>query len=337
MAESNKKYNTSEIKMALSDLIDVKSWQRIQDNFSQVTNVCVRTVDSEGLPVTAPSGEPRLCTELLSGSPVKSKICAFCLPTFLGGKGIVDKNLSYSCISGLTNFLTPLRVDDKVVGYLIIGPVILGMRKSKEQYLKLAEDLNLDVEDLWSAIVELKVVSQQGAQSLVEFIKDIADYVLKLAYTNMQMRKEVGMFESARLSRIWDALLDVAVQVSGADTGSVMFFDKVRDVLTIRAAKGLSDEVVRNTKVRMGEGISGTAAKEKMSFLINENEADNRIKNYLKRPQIKSAMVVPIQAENTVLGVMNLGSSEPKAGTFDADSMKLIGRLIDLATVSFHE
>lgn len=329
------KRSLKEAQVSLKDLLNIKGWQRIQDNFSAITEVCLRTVDPNGEPVTSISGEPRLYGELLKESAQKDKLYRAFLPTFLGGKATVDKNLSFACIAGLRNFLAPLRTNGNVLGYIMVGPVILIKRKLKEEYSAIAEQLSLDLEDLWDAILEIKVISFHGAQSLVELVKDVCEYNIKLAYQNVMAKKEAVMsWDSPKLSRLLHALLDVAFQVTQADVGSVMFLDKAKEGLTIRASKGLSEDIVNKTKIRLGDGIAGTAAKERVSFLIDDNLRDNRIKSYLKRPSISSAMVLPIQAKNRVLGVMNLGALQTSPVRFTAGNMQLMNRLIDLATVA---
>lgn len=323
---------------SLKDLIDIKEWQRIQDNFSSVTDVCLRTVDPKGELLTSPSKELRLCTELLKDSSLKDKICGRCLPTFLGGRATVDKNLGFSCQVGLHNFLAPLRAEGRVFGYLVLGPVVLVKRKAKEEYRRIAEELNLDLEDFWDAILEIKVVSFHSVQSLVELIRDVGKYTIKLAYQSVRAKKEVVMaLDSPKLSRLLNVLLDVAFQVTQADVGSIMFLDKTKGELTIRASKGLPEDIVSKTKVGLGDGIAGTAAKERISFLIDDNLRDNRIKPYLKRPYISSSMIIPIQVKDKVLGVINLGALQTSSIRFNAGNMQLINRLVDLATVALQE
>ena len=169
---------------SLRDLIEREAWQKIQDKFSAVSGVGLRLVDAIGEFVTTYSGKPRLCAELLKESPLKNKVCGQgCLPTFLGGEAAVDRNLGFVCeATGLHNFVTPLRIDNgRALGYFIIGPVILVKPESKEDYRKRAEELCLDPEEFWSAIIEIKVMSFHGAQSLVELIKGVDEFCLKLA------------------------------------------------------------------------------------------------------------------------------------------------------------
>jgi len=334
MKEKDKE-NLKDSSLSLKNLIDIREWQKIQDNFSVITDVCLRTVDAKGNRVTSPSKEPRLCNQLLKESQWKTKLCEPCLPTFLGGQGVVDKNLSFTCHAGLCNFIAPLKMESKALGYIILGPLILVMRKSKEQYRQTADELNLDLEDFWNAILEIKVISFQGVQSLIELIRDVCEYTLKLAYRNITQGKEGGMaLGAAKLNRILDILLDVAFELSQADRGSVMFFDESQKNFTIWASKGIPDEIARNTRVKLGEGISGIAAQEEKSFLIDDNTRDGRIRPYLNRPFIGSAMVLPIKIENRVVGVMNLGTLKTSSVRFDADNLRMMKKLVDLATVA---
>ena len=113
-----------------------------------------------------------------------------------------------------------------------------------------------------------------------------------------------------------------------------MAFDESNKILTIRASKGIPDEIARNTKVKLGEGISGLAARDGESFLIDDNFKDNRIKPYLTRSYLSSSMVVPIKAEDKVVGVISLGAMKTSSVRFDQDSMQVMNRLVDLVGVA---
>ncbi len=326
--------NSKEQLFYLKDLLDLNQWQKIQDNFSAVTNVGLRTLDNGCKLFTSASHEPRLCSELLKKSQVKNKVCGTCLPTFLGGKEVVNKNLSFICHAGLHNFISPLKVQNRILGYVIVGPVVLGMRKSKQQYNEAAEELNLDLEEFWGAILEIKVISFQGVQSLIELIKDIAEHTLELSYQNVNRRQMMFKPDPFTLGKLLNALLDVACQVSGADIGSVMTLNN-RDELRIQTSRGLTDTIIRSTRVKVGEGISGIAVKEGEPLLIiDHNTENNRLKHYLKRPQISSSMVIPFKVKNSVVGVINLGTLRTSAVRFNAGNLDLVNKLIDLATVA---
>ena len=329
------KDNLHDRPFSLKDLVDTKEWQRIQDSFSSLMGLGLRTLDAKGELFTLPSGEPRLCRELKQDSTIRKKFCG-CLPTFLGGKAVVDKNLGFTCGAGMQSFVVPLRNNGWTLGYVIVGPVILVMRKPKDKYSNIAEELNLDAEDFWSALLEIKIISFQSVQSLLELIKDIGEYTIKQACICLKHGKEMMMpIDSPKLNRMLNALLDVAFEVTGADIGSIMLKDEDKGELRIHSSKGLTNEVIKNTRVKVGEGISGIAAKEGASFVIDDNIKDNRIKRHLNRPYINSSMVIPIKVEDKVWGVINLGALKTSSVRFGVDNVHLVNRLIDLATVAF--
>jgi len=54
-----------------------------------------------------------------------------------------------------------------------------------------------------------------------------------------------------------------------------MLLDKSKQAMTIRAAKGLSESVIRDTRIRMGEGLCGAAAQENRPMIVDDTVSDN--------------------------------------------------------------
>ena len=85
-----------------------------------------------------------------------------------------------------------------------------------------------------------------------------------------------------------------------------MVQDEGQDELTIKVSRGLDTQATQNTKIKLGEGVAGIAARDNTSFIIRGTEGDNRISKYLKRPDIKEALVMPLCNNEKVFGVLNL-------------------------------
>jgi ligand-binding sensor protein len=320
----------------LKNIINIEEWQKIQDDFALATGICLRTLDPEGSLITKASNEPKLCSKMLIDPYIKRQACDSCLPTFLGGRAVVDRNLSFLCLAGLSNFVTPLRYENShALGYLLLGPIVLVARNPKEQYRKTAEELSLSLDDFWKLFLEIKVLSVQGAKSLVELIKNISEYSIKLAFENkMKVEQALQGLDLPRLNKILGILLDVAFEISKADIGSMMVLDQKQENLTINSSHGIPEEIADRASVRLGEGISGIAAKEGKSYLINDRLKDNRIKSYLARPYLGSSMIIPLRAEDKLLGVLNLGALKTSAVQFNADSLKVMNKLTRLVSAS---
>lgn len=319
------------------NLIGIDAWQEIQINFSAVTQIPMRTVDLKGQPLTKPSGAPHLCTDFIAGYPHLVKACSKCMPSFLGGEEKADKHLSYSCLLGLRNFVAALKLDPYTpLAYVIIGPVVLIDYKPKSEYEKIARDLNLNINELYSAITEIKLSSFNSMLSVVELIQDVGNYLIKAAYKKVATQIETTNIRLEKMTRLMQVFLDVAFQISRADSGSIMLLDKNDEELSIFTSKGIEESIVKNSKIKYGEGISGTVAKDKTPVLINDRLSCNRIKNFLKRPSLKSSMVLPIKHKDDILGVLNLSTKQESAVSFNTDDLNVMNRLIDLVSVALH-
>ena len=325
---------------SIADLIDIDKWKKMQDLFSSIYDISIATYNPKGVLIAPPIQEPLVCKKYLKAASEKYKDCKMCLPTFLGGESVVDRNLSFFCPPGFNNFIASLSLEqERILGYVVFGPVILVSRKPKEFYYKIAEDINADPEEFWKAVQEIKVVSFYRMKAMVDFIRDIGSYALMLAYKKISINeglRQLQSGESAVLARILDTFLNVALHLSGTDMGSIMIFDENNKELTIRASKGLVEDVVKSTRVKIGEGISGIAAKENTSFIINEDKADSRIKPYLARPHIKSSMVLPITVEERVLGVINVGALEDSPLRFNEENVHTMKNLLNLFNLATH-
>ncbi len=96
---------------------------------------------------------------------------------------------------------------------------------------------------------------------------------------------------------------------------SIMLLDSDRKELFIKEAYGLSEEIVKKTRVSVGESIAGRVVETGKPLLIEDVEKNN-IKEEPNNPQYetKSLISVPLRVGSTVLGVINANnktSGEP--------------------------
>jgi transcriptional regulator with GAF, ATPase, and Fis domain len=127
-------------------------------------------------------------------------------------------------------------------------------------------------------------------------------------------------------------LLDLAFKMTNAECGSIMVKDAGEDSFTIKVSRGLDPAIAQNTKIKLGEGISGIAARENASFVIQGTEGDNRIKHLLKKPDIKEALVMPLTNKEQVFGVLNLHTKKEGTGlTNSLNNLKYLSELLSSA------
>jgi serine phosphatase RsbU (regulator of sigma subunit)/anti-sigma regulatory factor (Ser/Thr protein kinase) len=104
-----------------------------------------------------------------------------------------------------------------------------------------------------------------------------------------------------RLNRV----VEQALELLGAERGSIMLLDERKLELSVRASRGLADS--SEFKVRLGEGISGWVAKQGEPLVLQDAVADPRFKGTNRN--IVSALAVPLRVEGRIIGVLNVSSS----------------------------
>jgi class 3 adenylate cyclase len=124
----------------------------------------------------------------------------------------------------------------------------------------------------------------------------------------MQSLAEVVLDETFFL----EMTLNAGLGETQAEIGSIMLLDPTTDELEIVVSRGLSDEVVKTTRIAVGEAIAGYVAQQKKPLLVADIESEPRFQGVSQvRNRRTSFICVPIVGRDRVLGVMNANN---KAG-----------------------
>ncbi len=157
--------------------------------------------------------------------------------------------------------------------------------------------------------------------------------------TNKELNKEkikklkllhfisIEMNKSHSMEELFELILERCLELTGADTGSVMIINKEENVLDILAFKGLEEKIVSKTKLKIGEGITGWVAQTGHPKLVNNTQKDPQ---YIKiREGLFSELAVPIKTEDEIIGVISVDSNKENA--FTEDDMELLIMVAELA------
>jgi phosphoserine phosphatase RsbU/P len=90
---------------------------------------------------------------------------------------------------------------------------------------------------------------------------------------------------------------------------SVLLLDEQTQTLSIRFAIGYGLEVLENTRIPVGQGITGIAAATRQPILVPDVRQDSRYINLIG--QVRSELAVPLLVKNQVIAVVDIQSSRP--------------------------
>jgi HD-GYP domain-containing protein (c-di-GMP phosphodiesterase class II) len=122
--------------------------------------------------------------------------------------------------------------------------------------------------------------------------------------------------------------IEMVSEVMNARIASLMLVDEERDELYIQAARGLKEEVVCGTRVRMDDSIAGWVARHGTPLLVTNVEEDPRFgeRRNAHQYETKSLLSVPVKIDGRVVGVINI-NNKVSCTPFTEDDRTLLSSL----------
>jgi signal transduction histidine kinase len=156
---------------------------------------------------------------------------------------------------------------------------------------------------------------------------------MKARYERLSLLYQVSNVIHSTLEpqEVLQLILNEAVRVMRASSGSCVLVNPTTGFLEIHAAKGLpanADEL----KLRVGEGITGWVARSGKAARVGEVKRDPRY--VMLRPGVHSELAVPLEVGGEVRGVLNVDSDRVDA--FSAEDQKLLEELAVQAAKVIH-
>ena len=323
----------------LLDLVDRARWQRLQDHFSGVLGITIRTISPSHELLASPSWPSSLPAEhvvrlLKVGEELEQLLPPPELPSDIA---------SLTTPVGVTYAAVPIRAAaDRLLAYFVVGPMVVGPREEEWKFRQRMGAMGLDAQALWSTLLSLKLYTFAGLRSVLNLMEEVGSSLAQFAYQAHQLAallpktERVDQAAAAYYTdRVHSSLLETAAMATNAEGGSVMVYQSREDAFRIRAAQGLSDAVVAAVRVKRGEGLAGVAAAERTILLVDDRAADARLKPLMTRRDLASSIVAPItlEAAEEPIGVLSLRTSNAQQ-RFTRDHVELLRRLLTLAGIA---
>ena len=106
------------------------------------------------------------------------------------------------------------------------------------------------------------------------------------------------------------------------DTVAVLMMDEATNELVARAAVGLEEEVEQGVRIPVGRGFAGRVAAEARPVVLDDVDDADVLNPILREKGIKSMLGVPLIAADRVIGVLHVGTLEPRF--FDSGDQELL-------------
>ncbi len=144
----------------------------------------------------------------------------------------------------------------------------------------------------------------------------------QLRRENARLRAIIPLYELSHtfmggmpLTDLLSRIVKMAQQETRAQIVSLMLLDESEQELRIAASTGLPQDIVASERVLVGQGIAGRVARRGEPMIIAEDiPLETEIREALRKPEILSALSLPLRVRGRTIGVLNLArrrGSEP--------------------------
>jgi sigma-B regulation protein RsbU (phosphoserine phosphatase) len=125
------------------------------------------------------------------------------------------------------------------------------------------------------------------------------------------------------LDELLEKIAELSNRIVPYEVFAIFLVDEEKDELYLRFAIGHPPDVVKNLRIKVGDGVTGTAAMERTTVVVDDVLKYPRYIEAVKNT--RSELAVPLVIQNRVVGVLDIESPEP--GYFRDDQVKLLNLL----------
>jgi PAS domain S-box-containing protein len=177
-------------RISFSDIFNIDDIQRIQDLFSDATNVASIITHPDGTPITRPSNFCRLCSDIIRKT---EKGLANCFTSdAVIGKQNHSGPVIQKCLSGnLYDAGASITVGGHHIASWLIGQV-RSEDMDQQQVLLYADEIGTDRQVFLKALNEVPVMSVEQFNKVAQMLFAITGELSEKAFANMQLKSQVA-------------------------------------------------------------------------------------------------------------------------------------------------
>ncbi|PYP89433.1 MAG: serine/threonine protein phosphatase [Candidatus Angelobacter sp. Gp1-AA117] len=132
------------------------------------------------------------------------------------------------------------------------------------------------------------------------------------------------------LDTLLQRVAEVVKRVIDYEIFSILLLNERAQELRFRFQIGYEPDFVAKTRVKVGEGVTGRAVKERQPVLVNDVTKE---RHYIEAvPRVRSELAVPLITKNRVIGVIDIEAPQP--GYFKEEHARLLMLIASRIAVS---
>jgi two-component system NtrC family sensor kinase len=154
---------------------------------------------------------------------------------------------------------------------------------------------------------------------------------LRRRIDNLEALQRVGRLVTASLDldKVLMTAVDAAVELTGAEEGSLFLLDETTGELYIRAARNFQDDFVRTFQLPVHDSLAGQVLRTGKPITIDEKIPKKIKTSYL----VHTLIYVPLQVHGHLIGVLGVDNRQT-GHPFSEEHITLMSALADYAAIA---
>lgn len=156
---------------------------------------------------------------------------------------------------------------------------------------------------------------------------------LRRRVSDLEALQKIGqtVMSSLEPERVFTAVVDAAVELTGAEEGSLMLLDSASGELYMHAARNFQEDFVRTFRIPAKDNLFGRVLREGKPVLINDQQPKKIKTAYL----VRALMYVPIILHGQPIGILGVDNRQ-SSHSFSEYDQALVSSLADFAAIAIN-
>ncbi|CAG1001703.1 two-component system, OmpR family, sensor histidine kinase VicK [Anaerolineae bacterium] len=158
-----------------------------------------------------------------------------------------------------------------------------------------------------------------------------ANLKLEKRFREMATLLKIGASVTAMLDlqQVLNRVVESAVDVTGAESGSLMLIDRRTDELYMRAVRNVDQRTAMTLRIKVEDSLIGQVMRTGEPLVFSEREAIKIKTAYF----IKSAVYIPLRIQGKAIGVLSV-DNRVKSREFDSHDVQMLSLIGNFAAVA---
>lgn len=132
------------------------------------------------------------------------------------------------------------------------------------------------------------------------------------------------------LDEVLTKVVEAAVNLTGAEEGSLLLLDDRTNDLVMRAAKNFDEEFARTFRLPADNSLAGQVVRTGQPLWVDNTQPQKIKTSYL----VRSLMYVPLRTHHRIIGVLGVDNRLPDRRLFGDHDLRLLQALSDYAAIA---